>query len=138
MISHQIASSLDSAMAPFYPIYIARSDGKLEISSKGRRKESNQPTDEQLDRTPDAKGVSDFYVKLEEGDAKELDWRRKLGGMLVRELGSKEHQGSSGSFVMLSMYVDGDGIRNMMADSDLWPYREELHPRCVTRKLPPV
>lgn len=80
-------------MAPFYPVYIARSDGKLEIASRSRKKELNQPTDEQLDSTPDAKGVSDFYTKLEDGDAKEVDWRRKLGGMLVRELGRKEHQG---------------------------------------------
>ena len=80
-------------MAPFYPVYIARSDGKLEITSKSRKKELNQPTAEQLDSTPDSKGVSDFYTKLEDGDAKEVDWRRKLGGMLVRELGGKEHQG---------------------------------------------
>lgn len=80
-------------MAPFYPLYISRSDGKLEITSKSRKKELNQPTAEQLDSTPDSKGVSDFYIKLEDGNAKEVDWRRKLGGMLIRELGRKEHEG---------------------------------------------
>lgn len=80
-------------MAPFYPVYIARSDGKLEITSKSGKKELNQPTAQQLDSTPDARGVSDFYKKLEDGDPKEVDWRRKLGGMLIRELGGKEHHG---------------------------------------------
>ncbi|KAI9821809.1 MAG: hypothetical protein M1827_002391 [Pycnora praestabilis] len=82
-------------MAPFYPVYVGRSDGRIEISSKSRRKESNQPTDAQLDKTPDAKGVSDYYTKLDDGDTKEIDWRRKLGGMLVRELGGKEHKGKN-------------------------------------------
>lgn len=80
-------------MAPFFPVYIARSDGKLEITTKSGKKELNQPTDDQLDSSPDKRGVSDFYKKLEDGDAKEVDWRRKLGGMLMRELGGKEHQG---------------------------------------------
>lgn len=81
-------------MAPYTPVYISRSDGKLEIiSTKTNKRESNEPTAAQLDDTPDAKGISDFYKKLEVGDAKEVDWRRKLGGMLMRELGGKAHLG---------------------------------------------
>ena len=82
-------------MAPFFPLYISRSDGKLDtISIKTKKKERNEPTAEQLDDTPDSKGISDFYKRLETGDAKEVDWRRKLGGMLMREIGGKEHLGN--------------------------------------------
>ncbi|KAF2838748.1 hypothetical protein M501DRAFT_955621, partial [Patellaria atrata CBS 101060] len=79
-------------MTRFYPLYVRRSDGKLEIpaGSKGK-KDKNQPTDDQLDRTPDAKGVSDYYREIGPDELKHLDWRRKLAGMLVRELGGAEH-----------------------------------------------
>lgn len=83
-------------MAPYLPIYLARSDGKLEtISSKTRKKETNAPTEAQLDEKPDSKGVVDYYKELDVGDAKEVDWRRKLGGMLMREIGEKEQQGNA-------------------------------------------
>jgi len=72
-------------MAPFYPIYVRRSDGKIEIKSKGGR-ELNQPIASQLDTKPNAQGISDFYRECPAGDTKEVDWRRKLGGMLVREI----------------------------------------------------
>lgn len=81
-------------MAPYFPVYLARSDGKLEtISSKTRKKETNAPAEAQLDERPDSKGVIDYYKELDVGDAKEVDWRRKLGGMLMREVGEKEQQG---------------------------------------------
>ena len=73
-------------MAPFYPLYVRRSDGKLEVASSQRKRERNEPTAEQLDRTPDAKGVSDFYRQVVSDEVKNVDWRRKLGGMLAREL----------------------------------------------------
>ncbi|KAI4261275.1 MAG: hypothetical protein L6R42_003523 [Xanthoria sp. 1 TBL-2021] len=82
-------------MAPYRPIYLTRSDGKLEILSKSRKKESNAPTADQLDSRPDAKGNTDYFKELELGDAKEVDWRRKLGGMLIREIGGQEHPGSN-------------------------------------------
>ncbi|KAL8731615.1 MAG: hypothetical protein Q9166_003303 [cf. Caloplaca sp. 2 TL-2023] len=82
-------------MAPYLPLYITRSDGKLEISAKSRKKESNAPTAEQLDTKPDAKGHTDYFKELELGDAKEVDWRRKLGGMLIREIGGQRHPGSN-------------------------------------------
>lgn len=85
-------SSLISMVA-FFPLYIRRSDGTLEAAGKGPR-ESNQPTDAQLDSKPDSHGVSDFYRECPAGDAKEVDWRRKLGGMLMRELGGAETKGS--------------------------------------------
>ncbi|KAL8712989.1 MAG: hypothetical protein Q9220_002849 [cf. Caloplaca sp. 1 TL-2023] len=82
-------------MAPYLPLYITRSDGKLEISAKLRKKEINAPTSDQLDNRPDAKGNVDYFKELELGDAKEVDWRRKLGGMLIREIGGSEHPGSN-------------------------------------------
>ncbi|KAI9795561.1 MAG: hypothetical protein M1833_006961 [Piccolia ochrophora] len=88
-------------MAPFVPVYVARSDGKLQLK-EGR----NEPTGDQLKSTPDAKGVSDFYKKLEDGDAKEIDWRRKLGGMLMRQLGGKEY---AGNVVVRDLLLGADG-----------------------------
>lgn len=78
-------------MAPYFPLYVRRSDGRLEISSKGV-KELNRPSGDQLDNTPNAQGMSDFYRECAVGD-KDVDWRRKLGGMLIRELGGKETRG---------------------------------------------
>lgn len=80
-------------MAPYLPLYVTRSDGKSEVSTKSRKKELNAPTDDQLDTKPDAKGNTDYFKELEVGDAKEVDWRRKLGGMLIREIGGQEHTG---------------------------------------------
>lgn len=80
-------------MARFYPLYVRRSDGKSETSGKGKRKERNAPTDEQLDQRPDKNGVSDFYREVADDETKSLDWRRKLGGMLARELDWKDPSG---------------------------------------------
>jgi len=81
-------------MTLFQPLYVRRSDGKLEVSNK-RQVEKNQPLPKQLDRTPDAKGVCDYYREISENDPKHLDWRRKLAGMLMRELGGVGYQGTS-------------------------------------------
>ena len=83
-------------MAPFYPIYARRSDGKLEIGSKTKRAESNEPLPEQLDQKPDKNGVSDYYREVAPDEPKHLDWRRKLGGMLARELAWKPKDGAKG------------------------------------------
>lgn len=78
-------------MARFYPLYVRRSDGVLETVGKNKKREKNEPLPEQLDAKPDSKGVSDYYRPLSRDDAKHLDWRRKLGGMLIREIGTKEN-----------------------------------------------
>jgi len=80
-------------MGRFYPLYVRRSDGKLEIIAKGKRKERNEPTAEQLDQSPDKHGISDYYREVSLEDMKSLDWRRKLGGMLARELNWKDKSG---------------------------------------------
>lgn len=89
-------------MARFYPLYVRRSDGKTEVVAKGKRKESNQPTDDQLDARPDKEGISDFYREVPPHEPKHLDWRRKLGGMLARELNSKD-KSASGTYVLCSL-----------------------------------
>ncbi|KAF2143929.1 uncharacterized protein K452DRAFT_285968 [Aplosporella prunicola CBS 121167] len=78
-------------MTRFYPLYVRRSDGKLE-TIHARKKEKNEPTPEQLNSTPDANGVSDYYRAIAEDEVKHLDWRRKLGMMLIREIGGPEQQ----------------------------------------------
>lgn len=81
-------------MARFYPVYARRSDGKFEVVSKGKRTEINQPTDDQLDQKPDKDGISDYYREVGLTEQKHLDWRRKLGGMLARELQWKDKSGT--------------------------------------------
>lgn len=84
-------------MGRFYPLYIRRSDGVVEVTASNGKREKNEPTELQLDSTPDAKGVSDYYRLLSQSDAKYLDWMKKLGGMLIRELGGRENVGSGKS-----------------------------------------
>ena len=72
-------------------MYFQKSDGKLDIINKKKKKEPNAPTPSQMDSTPDAKGIVDFYRLVEIGDEKEVEWRRKLGGMMKREIGGPEH-----------------------------------------------
>lgn len=68
-------------------LYVRRSDGKLEFRHKGQT-EKNAPTAKQLDQTPDARGVADYYRELDPVEPKVLDWRRKLASMLMKHLGS--------------------------------------------------
>lgn len=81
-------------MAPFYPVTICRSDGQLETITKTGVKESNQPTPAQLNDKEDAEGNVDCYIELEYDEPKAIDWRRKIGGMLMHYLGGKDHAGN--------------------------------------------
>lgn len=90
-----LTSFLARNMGRFLPLYVRRSDGKLETVNTHKRKELNQPTPEQLDMKADANGTSDYYREVPMDEAKHLDWRRKLGGMLARELGWSD----SGRFI---------------------------------------
>ncbi|MCJ1416102.1 hypothetical protein MMC32_002437 [Xylographa parallela] len=80
-------------------VYLQLSDGKLEVSMKkgekgntGRKREANGPTQAQLQKVKDSKGLYTFYQKLKVSHPKHIEWRRKLGGMLMREFGKKESQ----------------------------------------------
>jgi len=81
-------------MAPYYPVTICRSDGQQETIIKNGTLERNQPEPKQLNDTPNAKGDVDCYRKIEDEDQKAIDWRRKLGGMLMHTLGGKAHAGT--------------------------------------------
>lgn len=77
-------------MARFYPLFIRRSDGKIEVKDRHKQLERNEPTEEQLDRRPDAAGMCDFYREVGVEEQKHLDWRRKLAGMLAKDLGHSD------------------------------------------------
>jgi len=78
-------------MAEYYPIIICRSDGLLEVTTKQGVREKNQPTAKQLDDTPDENGMVDCYKKLDPNEPKAVDWRRKIGGMLMQYLAGKDY-----------------------------------------------
>jgi hypothetical protein len=77
----------------YFPLTVHRTDGQLEVALRSGEMEPNRPTAQQMDDTPDANGNVDCYKKLEADEAKHVDWRRKLGGMLMHLLGGKEHAG---------------------------------------------
>ena len=81
-------------MAIFYPVYVRRSDGKLVVQKSSSAKEQNEPLPEQLNTKPNAQGVSDYYRECQPGETKEVDWRRKLAGMLIREIGGPDTKGA--------------------------------------------
>jgi hypothetical protein len=80
-------------MAPFYPLYVRRSDGKIAINTSSVKNDPNQPVGTALDAKPNAKGIVDFYRPCPVDGEKEIDWRRKLAGMLMREIGGAEAKG---------------------------------------------
>ncbi|GIZ41257.1 hypothetical protein CKM354_000456900 [Cercospora kikuchii] len=90
-------------MARFYPLYPRRSDGKLEVIAKGKRTELNRPTDDQLDQKPDKNGVADFYREVQPEEQKHVDWRRKLGGMLARELQHQDKSGADNGYMLVTL-----------------------------------
>lgn len=88
-------SKIPVRRAEYKLVYLQKSDGKLDTITKKKKKEANAPTSAQLDQNADSKGVTDFYRLVEIGDDKEVEWRRKLGGMLKREIGEEEHHGKN-------------------------------------------
>ncbi|KAF2395643.1 hypothetical protein EJ06DRAFT_266223 [Trichodelitschia bisporula] len=86
-------------MTRFTILYCRRSDGKLETGTHGKR-ERNQPTAPQLSQKPDAKGVISYYREITHDEAKHQDWRRKLAGMLIRQLGDAEQIARDKNFIL--------------------------------------
>jgi hypothetical protein len=78
-------------MAPYYPVTVCRSDGVQEFWN-GSVLTANSPKDTRdTGRKADAKGR--VYTKLDADHQKTLQWKRKLGGMLMDHLGGPEHAG---------------------------------------------
>jgi hypothetical protein len=84
--------AMTQPLTSFWPIFAVKSDGHDVVSQKGRPLR-NGPTEAQLDRTPNDQGQCDFYRLIETDDPKHIDWRKKLGGMLLREMGGKQYEG---------------------------------------------
>ncbi len=80
-------------LTQFWPIFNTKSDGQDVVNQKGVVL-CNGPTQEQLDRTPNEQGQSDYYRLIEKDEPKHIDWRKKLGGMLLREMGPA-HEGAA-------------------------------------------
>jgi hypothetical protein len=55
--------------------------------------EPNVPTPSQMSTLPDGSGNVSYYQKLGSDAPKTMDWKRKLGGMLIDTLGGKEQKG---------------------------------------------
>jgi hypothetical protein len=83
---------MQQAMNPFYPIFATKSDGQEIVNIKSRPLR-NGPSEAQLDDKPNAQGQKDYYREIPKDDAKHIDWRKKLGGMLLREIGEKPYEG---------------------------------------------
>ncbi|KAF2645968.1 hypothetical protein P280DRAFT_389845 [Massarina eburnea CBS 473.64] len=79
-------------LTAFWPIFPQKSDGQEVVNQKGKIVR-NGPSEAQLDSTPNEQGIADFYREVKKDDPKHVDWRKKLGGMLLREIGGKEHEG---------------------------------------------
>lgn len=79
-------------MTQFWPIIPHKSDGREEIAGKGLPLK-NGPSAQQLDQTPNAQGQADYYRLIAKDEPKHTDWRKKLGGMLLRELGGPQYEG---------------------------------------------
>ncbi|OCK76906.1 hypothetical protein K432DRAFT_334858 [Lepidopterella palustris CBS 459.81] len=110
-------------MTRFYPIYVRRSDASLEVQTR-TGKQKNEPSPEQLDRTPDAKGICDYYREIGPDEVKHMDWRRKLAGMLLREIGGSEYADRATNSILhefpenyrlyehIKSRTDGDGTKS--------------------------
>jgi hypothetical protein len=85
-------------MVAYHEVAITRSDGKRYFNHNGKVI-PNKPGKKDRDRTPDAEGKVEYYLRLDSSNAKEIDWRRKLGGMLMREQGGKEAEGKTSNIV---------------------------------------
>lgn len=109
-------------MGRFYPIYLRRSDGKLETLSHGK-KEVNEPTPEQLNRKADSSGICDYYREVGLDETKSLDWRRKIGGMLARHLG---------------LDVNGTTRAPDPSRPNLTRHRQVIYACQLSRKLSPI
>ena len=75
-------------MVALIELFIARSDGKQEIISTKGGTLNNGPTAKQLSKVQGQNGSSGYYQAVEHSDSKSVEWRRKLGGLLMREVGA--------------------------------------------------
>ena len=75
--------AISKEITAFKPVYIARSDGELEIKTKKHGREFNGPSEAQLDKNS---SEDDYYELLPPGDEKAVQWKAELGEMLRQEM----------------------------------------------------
>ena len=64
-----------------------RSDGRRNAALPNSKKtEPNRPTNEQMSKTAKKNGTFTYYLEVPLKDSKNVEWRKKLGGLLVQEL----------------------------------------------------
>ena len=68
-----------------YPLDVRNSDGKSSIRRSASKQTDNRPTKAQLTGSM-KNGVVNRYKELQLDHPTSKEWRRKLAGMLVREL----------------------------------------------------
>ena len=71
-----------------YPLDVRNSDGKSSVRRSASKQTDNKPTKVQLTGSM-KNGVISRYKELDLDHATSKEWRRKLAGMLVRELRQK-------------------------------------------------
>lgn len=86
-------------LTQFTPIFCLKSDGHETVTTKGLVTK-NAPSAQQLDQTPNEQGQADYYRPIDKDEPKHIDWRKKLGGMLLREIGGKAHEGGKTGAIM--------------------------------------
>lgn len=79
-------------MARYSIVSVARSDGRSHYLSNGHPVPNEPP---RQDSTPAADGSIDYYQRLQDDDPTSVDWKRKLGGMLMEVIGGPENAGIS-------------------------------------------
>lgn len=73
-------------MPSYYPLIVCRSDGIRAIRHRDGSTENNEPTkDQQKDEIKRDKEqlYKDYFRRVERDSDKDIDWRRKLGGMVM-------------------------------------------------------
>lgn len=106
-------------MVKYIQITCVRSDGLREVH-RGDVREANEPTTAQQQRTADKNNQVVCYQRIHPDDEKSLQWRRKLGGMLINLLGTPDQKGKL--------------VASLPAAS-LMRTRQKLHPHRITRGL---
>lgn len=88
-------------MPEYYPITVTRSDGLFKTTTSNGTEEANEPTASQQNSAPDEDGNFDYYKKLKPDDPKYIEWCRKLGGNLNKQLGPEKYRSEWASCISI-------------------------------------
>ena len=71
---------------------IERSDGKRVVKDSKSKSVDNGPAAAQLQKVVDSEGNYNYYQELTIGSSKNIDWRKKLGSLLVEQVGKEREE----------------------------------------------